>query len=90
MKDGRCLFWDLLDTDGDTLDTGYYDTESTDAVLTIQKDGLQIASITVDNEASPHAGIRQAITEGSLRWLIHFRWGCHTLALLMEGTPQLH
>ena len=28
LKDGRCLCWDLLDTDGDTLDTGYYDTLS--------------------------------------------------------------
>ena len=33
LKDGRCLCWDLLDTDGDTLDTSYYDTVSTDAVL---------------------------------------------------------
>ena len=50
LKDGRCLCWDLLDTDGDTLDTGYYDTVITDAVLKMEKDGLFIASITVDNE----------------------------------------
>ena len=45
LKDGRCLCWDLLDTDGDTLDTGYYDTVITDAVLKMEKDGLFIASL---------------------------------------------
>ena len=55
------------------------------------KDGerwLIIASITVDNEASPNAGISQAITEGSLKWLLHFRCGCHTLELLMEDLAK--
>ncbi|KAL5475945.1 hypothetical protein EMCRGX_G025825 [Ephydatia muelleri] len=66
------------------IDTGYYDTVITDAVVKMEKDGLFIASITVDNEASPNAGISQAITEGSLKWLLHFRCGCHTLELLME------
>ncbi|KAL5479611.1 hypothetical protein EMCRGX_G023158 [Ephydatia muelleri] len=89
LKDGRCLCWDLLDTDGDTLDTGYYDTVITDAVLKMEKDGLFIASITVDNEASPNAGISQAITEGSLKWLLHFRCGCHTLELLMEDLAKV-
>ena len=46
LKDGRCLYWDLLDTDGDTLDAGYYDTAITDAVLKMETDGLLIASIT--------------------------------------------
>ena len=85
LKDGRCLCWDLLDSDGDTLDTGYYDTVITDAVLKMEKDGLFIASITVDNEASPNAGISQAIIEGSLKWLLHFRCGCHTRAGIANG-----
>ena len=79
LKYGRCLCWDLLDTDGDTLDTGYYDT------LNMEKDGLFIAFITVDNEASPNGGISQAITEGSLKRLLHFRCGCHTLELHANG-----
>ncbi|KAL5516429.1 hypothetical protein EMCRGX_G001757 [Ephydatia muelleri] len=70
------------------IDTGYYDTVITDAVLKMEKDGLFIASITVDNEASPNADISQAITEGSLKWLLHFRCGCHTLELLMEDLAK--
>jgi hypothetical protein len=83
----------MVDTHLDVLNEGYYEALVKRVVDELQGCGAFVLSITLDNEASPNAGVRAAIAK-YFPWVLHIRCGCHTIELELKAIysafPQLN
>jgi hypothetical protein len=69
---GKCLFYELLDTRQEVLDTSYYKAYCCRIANELGSKGAILLSFTLDNEASQNAGLREAI-EAEIKWVLHMR-----------------
>jgi hypothetical protein len=75
--------YDMVDTQLAVLDEQYYEQLIKRIVENIIQSGAFVVSITLDNEASPNAGVRSAIDK-YFAWMYHIRCGCHTIELELQ------
>ena len=88
MFDNTSLLLEMFDTQREVLDEEYYKKHITRIVSRLAQKCF-VVSITVDNEASPNAGIDRAIESVPCALhVIHFRCGCHTLELMIESVAR--
>ena len=83
-----CLLRELFDTELSELNGAFYADWLTKLITRLEELKCYIAAVTLDNEASPNAGVDLATANPRLQHVIHFRCGAHTLELVMESCAE--
>jgi hypothetical protein len=77
--------WDIVPAADDTVLTeAFYKDLMSRVVRDIEACGAVVVSVTMDNEASPNAGVRELIASTVMAWLIHNRCYAHTAELFIN------
>ena len=85
------LQYECLNTEMAVLNEEFYTTYYTGILKELEDLECFCVSITTDNEASPNAGIDAAIQNDShLNYLLHFRYGDHTIELMVSNLANFH
>ncbi len=82
---GVSYCWDIVPVADDTVLTeAFYKDLMSRVVRDIEACGTVVISVTLDNEASPNAGVRELTASAVMAWLIHNRCYAHTTELFIN------
>ena len=85
VASGVSYCWDIVPVADDTVLTeDFYKQLMLRVVRDIEACGAVVVSVTLDNEASPNAGVRQLSASVNMAWLIHNRCLAHTAELFIN------